>query len=238
MERSRMTTQLLTPPGDRAIATATATAPALSSPSQAPRGFRPAPRRRARIALGAFLAALAVGGNLLVYASLDHKAEVLQVVRDIPAGEIVSADDLRVVAVDVDQTVPTVAPDDIGVVVNQYARVHIAAGTLMVDVLVQPTPLVALGQGVVAVEIRPTQVPAGLRERSRVMLVVVNRDGSPGLVTEGRIVSRGDVSGSSENLMALSVEVRQEDAAAIAAADDVRVALLDPGVDNALESGA
>jgi SAF domain len=159
-------------------------------------------------------------------------------VRDIPAGEIVSADDLRVVAVDVDSTVPTVAPDDIGAVVNQYARVHIAAGTLMVGVLVQPTPLVALGQGVVAVEIRATHLPAGLRERSRVMLVVVDRDGSPGLVAEGRVVSRGDASGASDNVLALSVEVRREDAAALAAADDVRVALLDPGTDPALESGA
>jgi hypothetical protein len=202
------------------------------------RGFRPASRRRARIAFGILLAALAVGGNLLVYSSLDHKIEALQVVRDIPAGDIVSADDLRVVAVDVDASVPTVRPDDIGTVVNQYARVHIAAGTLMVDVLVQPTPLVALGRGVVAVEIRPTHLPAGLRERSRVMLVVVDRDGAPGLVTEGRVVSRGDVSGSAENVMALSVEVRQEDAAALAAADDVRVALLDPGADPALEGGS
>jgi hypothetical protein len=232
METRCMTTQLLTPQAERAMSTAP------SNPSHAPRGFRPISRRRARIALGVFFAALAVGGNLLVYSSLDHKIEVLQVVHDIPAGEIVSVDDLRVVAVDVDPTVPTVAPDDIGAVANQYARVHIAAGTLMVSVLVQPTPLVALGQGVVAVEIRPTHVPAGLRERSRVMLVVVNRDGSPGLVTEGRIVSRGGGSGSSENLMALSVELRQEDAAAIAAADDVRVALLDPGADAALESGA
>jgi len=184
------------------------------------------------------LATIAIGGNLLVYSSLDHKIEVLQVVHDIPAGKTVSADDLRVVAVDVDPSVPTVRPENIAAVVNQYARVHIAAGTLMVDVLVQPTPLVALGQGVVAVEIRPTRVPAGLRERSRVMLVVVSGDGAAGLVTEGRVVSRGDTSGSSDNLLALSVEVRQEDAAAIAAADEVRVALLDPGADPALESGA
>ena len=234
-----MTTQLLTPPAERALAPAIPPSnSAQANPSPAPRGFRPASRRRARIALGVFLAALAVGGNLLVYSSLDHKTEVLQVVHDIPAGEIVSADDLRVVAVDVDPTVPTVAPDDIGTVVNQYARVHIAAGTLMVGVLVRPTPLVALGQGVVAVEVRPTHLPAGLHERSRVMLVVVNRDGSPGLVTEGRVVSRGDASGASENVLALSVEVRQDDAAALAAADDVRVALLDPGADPALESGA
>ena len=228
-----MTAQLLVPPAERATIPANRDE---HSPQKA-RGFRPASRRRVRIAFGVFVSALAVGGNLLVYSSLDGKAEVLQIVRDIPAGEVVSADDLRVVSVDVDATVPTVAPDDIGRVVNRYARVHIAAGTLMVDVLVQPTPLVALGQGVVAVEIRPTQLPAGLRERSRVMLVVVNRDGSQGVVTEGRVVARGEQS-SSESVTALSVEVRQEDAAAIAAADDVRVALLDPGADPALESGA
>ena len=225
-----MTTQLLTPPVER-----TGTTP--ERPPAAPRGFRPASRRRARIALGVVIAALAVGGNLLVYSSLDHKTEVLQVVRDIPAGELVAASDLRVVTVDVDASVPTVAPDDIASVVNQYARVHIAAGTLMVGVLVQPTPLVTDGQGVVAVEIRPSQIPAGLRERSRVMLVTVNRDGSTGLITEGRVVAHGDSSGSTDGVMALSVEVNQDDAAAIAAADDVRVALLDPAADPALEGG-
>ena len=226
-----MSTQLLTPPAERNHA-------ASGQPLAAPRGFRPASRRRARIAFGVFIAALAVAGNLLVYSSMDHKSEVLQVVRDIPAGEVVSASDLRVVTVDVDGTVPTVAPDDIASVVNQYARVHIAAGTLMVGVLVQPAPLVTVGQGVVAVEIRPSQVPAGLRERSRVMLVVVNRDGSTGLVTEGRVVARADGVGSTDSVMALSVEVSQQDAASIAAAADVRVALLDPGADPALESGA
>jgi hypothetical protein len=229
-----MSTDLLTRPVDR---TGSAS-PSAASPAQPPRGFRPASRRRARVALGAFIAAIALGGNLLVYSSLDHKTDVLQVVRDIPAGQLVSSDDLRVVSVDVDPTVPTVAPDAIGTVVNQYARVHIAAGSLMVGVLVQPAPLVTRGQGVVAVEIRPSHVPAGLRERSRVMLVVVQGDGSPGLVTEGRIVARTETGETDGSVMSLSVEVRQDDAAAIAAADDVRVALLDPGADTAVEDSA
>ena len=67
------------------------------------------------------------------------------------------------------------------------------------------------------------------------MLVVVNRDGSTGLVTEGRVVARGDAGDASESVMALSVEVAHTDAAAIAAANDVRVALLDPGADPALD---
>jgi hypothetical protein len=211
--------------------------PAAHQPAvSVPRGFRPASRRRVRIAGGLLLAAVALGGNLLVYSSLDHKAEALQVIRDVPAGDLLAAEDLRVVEVDVGSSVPTVAPEAIATVVNRYARVHIASGTLIADVLVQPTPLVTLGQGVVAVEIRPTQVPAGVRERSRVMLVVVSKDGKPEFVTEGRVVATGATAGDGAEIVALSVEVRQEDAAAIAAADDVRVVLLDPGADPAVGS--
>jgi hypothetical protein len=199
------------------------------------RGFRPASRRRSRIAVGVLLAAIAIGGNVLVYAGLDDKVEVLQVVRDVPAGDVIGADDLRVVEVDVDPTVPVLAPDAIGTVVNQYARVHIASGSLIVPVLVQSAPLVALGQGVVAVEVRPTQVPSGLRERSRVALVVPSGEGDD-FVTEGRIVARDG--GSGDERVSLSVEVTEHDAAAVAAADDVRIVLLDPADDPVYEAGA
>ena len=43
-----------------------------------------------------------------------------------------TADDLRVVEVDLDPTVPAVGADGIGLVVNQYARVYITSGSLMV----------------------------------------------------------------------------------------------------------
>jgi hypothetical protein len=66
------------------------------------------------------------------------------------------------------------------------------------------------------------------------MLVVVGGDGAAELVTEGRIVAEG-VSNGSDDVLALSVEVGEEDAAAIAAADTVRVALLDPAADPAFE---
>jgi hypothetical protein len=205
------------------------------SGASARRGFRPASRRRSRIVLGVILAAGAVGGNVLVYAGLDQKTEAIQVVRDVPAGDIVRAEDLRVVEVDVDATVPTVSPDALGSVVNQYARVHIASGSLMVGVFVQPTPLVTLGQGVVAVELRPTQVPAGLRERSRVELVVASNDADADFVTEGRVVARQEPDG--DERVALSVEVGELDAAIVAAADDVRVVLLDPAADPAYDAG-
>jgi hypothetical protein len=200
-------------------------------------GFRPGSRRRARVAVGAGLAAVAVGGNVLVYRALGDTTPVLQVVSPVRAGQVVTAGDVRVVEVDLDPTVPFVPATDLDRVVDQYARVHLVAGTLVVAEALQSTPLVTPGQAVVAIEIRGTRVPAGLRERSRVLVVVVDGDDPlQRFVTEGRVVARGSADDSSD-LVALSVEVGASDVAKVAAATDVRVALLDPSSDPALAAG-
>ncbi len=202
-------------------------------------GFRPASRRRSRIATGVALAACAVGGNVLVYASVNNDTRVLQVIRDIRAGQIVTADDLQVVEVGTGAMVPTVAAGDEALVVNQYARVYIAAGSLLVAQFVQPGPLVTPGQAVVAVEISPSAIPAGLRERSRVQLVISPDQSSLGMVPvsiNGRIVAAADESDPVSGRISLSVEVAEGDAARLASSDDVRVVLLDPGDDLALDS--
>ncbi len=209
-----------------------------AGPTPAPRRFRPAGRRRARIAAGAALAAVAVGGNVLVYSSLDDTTEVVQVVSNIRAGAVVTSDDLRIVEVDVDASVPVVRADQIGLVVNQYARTFIASGTLIVPQLVQSTPLVTPGAAIVALEVRPTAVPAGLRERSRIQLVVEGEDGRPRLVTEARVVARGAEPDSVTGVFALSVELAESDAAALVNADDVGIVLLDPGSDATTADGA
>jgi hypothetical protein len=219
---------------DRSVANATLDP--TSTPGE-PRGFRPTSRRRARIALGAALAAVAIGGNVLVYSSLDDKTEVLQVVRNVRAGEMITSSDLRVVEVDVDPTVPTVAANQVGLVVGQYARVYITSGSLMVSQLVQPNPLVAAGASVVAVEIRPTRVPSGLRERSRVMIVVLPSNSDEDVfVTTGRVVARGDDADNVTGVFGLSIEVPEAAASRVAAGDDVRVVVLDPGADPASEA--
>lgn len=204
-----------------------------------PRGFRPPSRRRARLAAGAVVAAVGIGGNVLLYTSLDDSVEVVQVVATIRQGEQVERADLRIVQVDLDETVPVVPADRIDLLVGQYARTFIAPGTLVVDVMVQPLPLVTEGQGVVAVEIRPTRVPRDLRERSRVFVVVVPEDDEePLFVAEARVVSRSDTSGdgATGDVLSLSVEVAEADGPIIAAANDVRVVLLDPGVDPVTEA--
>jgi flagella basal body P-ring formation protein FlgA len=105
-----------------------AAAPVDPAPTASVRGFRPGSRRRARIAAGVALAAVAIGGNALVYATLDDRVEVVQVVRDIPAGDTIEATDLRVVGADVDETVPVVHADAIDTVIGSYARTAIGDG--------------------------------------------------------------------------------------------------------------
>jgi SAF domain len=157
---------------------------------------------------------------------------VLQLAANVRAGEQIVATDLRVVEVELDDTVPVVPADRLASIVGQYASVYIPAGTLLVDVLVRPDPLVAPGRSVVAVEIRPTQVPYGLLERSRVQIVVVGDGDAPAFVTEGRVVSVIGSDAEGSEVGSMSVEVAAADAAVIAGADDdVRIVLLDPGVD-------
>jgi hypothetical protein len=195
-------------------------------------GFRPAPRRRARIAAGAALAALAVGGNVVLYTSLDQKTEVVQIVRNVRAGDPVSRADIRIVEVDLDSSIPVVHAANVGLIVGQFARVFIPSGSIVTTVQVQPAPLVAAGKGIVSVEIRPTRVPSGLRERSQVLIVVIpDNDQEPLFETVGRVVARSAEVDGVAGVVPLSVEVSEHDAATVAAGNDVRIVLLDPSND-------
>ena len=65
-------------------------------------GFRPAARRRNRIAAGVAIGAAAIAGNVLVYAGLDDDEAVLQATQDIPAGTRIESDMVRSVDASVD----------------------------------------------------------------------------------------------------------------------------------------
>lgn len=205
------------------------------------RGFRPASRRRNRIAAGIVLAAVAVGGNLWLYASLDDSRPVLQVVRDVPAGEQITGDMLRTVEIDADPTVNLVDGDRLESLVGSYAKVRLVSGALVTPESFQATPLVAAGSSVVAIQVTDGSLPVGLRERVPVLLVIPadRSSADTGVVwLPGRVVGLPSATSSALGLLSLSVEVAVADAATVAAADDVRVVLLEASEDPAAVSGA
>ncbi len=196
----------------------------------AARGFRPNARRRNRIAAGVALGALAIGGNVLVYSSLDDTTRVVQAVDNIPAGTQVTADMFRTVDVDVDESVPTVADDQLPALVGQYARVRIVSGQLVVGVAFQPEPLVDPGKAIVAIEVDADLMPTNVRDRSNLQLVVLDDEGVP-LTIPARAVEVPVESVSGVGSVSLSVEVDLAQTPTVATADIVRVALLPPGPD-------
>jgi hypothetical protein len=203
--------------------------------TSAGQGFQPAARRRNRIAAGVALSAIAIGGNLYVYSALDASEPVVQAVRDVPAGEQITADMLRTVDVDVDSTVNVIAADRLDSLVGSYAKVRLVAGSLVTVEAIQPTPLVTAGTSVVAIQVADGSLPIGLRERVPVLLVVPGDGSDAGVVSvAGRVVGLPTDTSSALGLQSLSVEVAAADAATIAAADDVRVVLVEPSEDPAV----
>jgi hypothetical protein len=194
------------------------------------RGFRPGARRRNRIAAGVALGAAAIGGNLLVYASLDDTTTAVQAVNNIPAGSQVTADMFRVVEVDVDPSVPTVSEDQLPPLIGQYSRVRIVSGSLIVGIAFQTEPLVRVNKAIIAIEIDEDLVPIGTRERSNLQLVTLDAEDIPQTVP-GRALAPPTPSASGQGSVSMSIEVDTGQAAALATAEIVRVVLLPPEPD-------
>jgi len=196
------------------------------------RGFRTTPRRRNRIAAGVALGAAAIGGNILVYSSLSEREPVVQVVRDVPAGERLRADMMRTVDADVDDSVNVVAGDRLDDLIGQYARVRLVSGSLMTAESVQAAPLVDPGNAVVAIRVPEGSLPVGLRERVPVQLVLPAAEptGEPASV-QGVVVALPSQPDSVLGTLSLSVELAVADATVVAAADDVRVVLSAPDLE-------
>jgi hypothetical protein len=200
--------------------------------SETPRhGFQPAARRRNRIAAGVALGALAIGGNVLVYSSLNRSQPVVQVTTDVPAGAQITSDMLGTVEVDAPGSVNVVPAENMAQLVGQYAKVRMVAGSLATSQSFQPRSLVAPGHAVVAIEVNDGALPVGLRERVPVVLVVAqgSAGGTEPLVFEGEVVALPSKPDNAVGTRSLSVELTAADAAVVAASDDVRVVLAEQG---------
>ena len=187
-----------------------------------------------RIAIGTLLSLTAVGAVLLVFATADRRVAVLQVVRDLPAGSQIGAGDVRSIELSTDPSLAVVKTVDLAGVIGQYTKVRIVTGGLLASGLLQSQPLVAPGSAVVAVTIPSGELPAGLRERSQVQIVIPAVGDDIQLTpVVGRVVGLPAAPDSVTGQMSVSFEVAVADAVTVASATRVRVVLLDPGTDSA-----
>lgn len=202
-------------------------------------GFRARTMSRSRIAFGVTLIATAVAGNLIIYASSTSTTPVVQAVRDVPAGAQITVSDLRVVEIGgIDPSVSVVGPDEWAGLVGEYAVGRITAGSLIVPSSTQPHPIVNPGHSIVAIDVRTARIPHGIRERSRVDVVlppqpahlsVGSDDENPvTVVVPGIVVAPPQPVSTVGDTVALSLEVLADDAHLVVTHSDPSIVLLPP----------
>jgi hypothetical protein len=200
-------------------------------------GLRVRPQRPARALFGLLLVVGAVVATLTVYTRIGDRHQVLAVTRTVLAGEQLTDSDFRVVSISADDSFSSVPAAARASLVGQYAKVRMVAGSLMVADSVQPRPVVDPSRVLMSVAVPLSGVPAGLREGSRLVLIVTAKSPAgtaPPVLVEATVaavprnLSELTAGASSTSTVALSVEVPPESAATVGSASAVAVGVLDP----------
>jgi hypothetical protein len=216
-------------------------APAPGSPAAelaSKSGLRMRPHRPMRALAGALIVVTSVVAALALYARIGDRSEVLAVSRDVLAGEQISDADLEVVSMSSDDGIPTVPASQRSAIVGQYARVRLLSGSLLAADSVQPRPIVDPERVLMSVVVPVGLVPVGLREQSRVVLVVTPPTSGgvrPRPVLVGAVVASvprnlGEIVGAADagqGVVAISVEVPPQYVGVVGEAEAVSVGVLD-----------
>lgn len=158
------------------------TAPSRSSGPAAsvaarPAGVRASPGRRRRHLPLAVVGVLVVVGCALAFADvslrLGHGAEVLVVAQPVPAGQVLTAGDLRAVKLSAPGGVASVPAGEEQAVVGQPAAVPLTPGSVLTRAEVGSGALVGAGSDVVAAALKAGAYPPDLAAGDKVQVVPV-----------------------------------------------------------------
>ena len=208
--------------------------------ARASAGLRVRPQRPIRALFAALLIAASVAVAVTVYARLGDRHDVLALQRTVLAGEQVTDADLRVVSLSSDDAFTAVPASQRTLVVGEYARVRMVAGSLLVAEGLQSKPLVDPSKVLMSVAVPATGIPSGLREGSRVVLIVTPRasgstpersalvEASVAAVPSDLGQTVGAGASSVSEVVALSVEVPPDRVELIGSASAVAIGVLDP----------
>lgn len=180
------------------------TLPPPRNPAVADRGVPsalPGAGRQRRWSL-ALLAVLITLGSALAFVVLWMNAggrqPVLALAKDVPAGQQINADDLKVVRVSTDPGIRPVASSARDQVVGRPAAVDLVAGMLLVPEAVGSKTGLDSGTELIGVPVAPEEMPAGDLDRGdTVTLYRTSGTGEAGasmMLGQGRVfeVERGD----------------------------------------------
>ena len=145
-------------------------------------------RRRGSSRLVLLIVVLVVIGTLLgawAYRNATSRAGVVAVVRALPYGAVVQADDLRSVDLPVDTGLTTIAWADVDRVVGLVATTDLRAGqTLTPDAVGLPSAPAA-GEAIVGLSVPAGRAPAEpLEPRDQVLVITGNGPARPGSVVQ------------------------------------------------------
>jgi hypothetical protein len=208
----------------------------------APRsGLRVRRLRPVRALAGSLLVVASVVALVTLYTRIGDRREVLAVTRTVLAGEQITDADLKAVSISSDDSFPAVAARDRELLVGQYAKVRLVQDSLLVADSVQPEPLVDPERVLMSVPVELSGVPTGLREGSRLVLIVTppstGAGPAPATLVEATVAAvprnLGELVGSDgtstgSSTVALSIEVPPSAAAIVGQAEEVAVGVLDP----------
>lgn len=204
--------------------------------ASAGRGLRVRPQRPVRAAMALLLVVASVVAALTVFTRIGDRSEVLVATRTVLAGQQVTEADFRVVSISTDDELATIPASQRQQLVGQYARVRIEAGAVVAGAALQPDRLVSEGRVLMSVLVPAGEVPIGLREQSRVVLVVTGDNAIEPVLVEATIAAiprdllaiLSDTAGVRSASVPLSVEVSPEAVTLVGSADDVSIGVLDP----------
>ncbi|MFC0531354.1 SAF domain-containing protein [Phytohabitans kaempferiae] len=168
----------------------------------------------------------AVAGAVLA-GRIDARIPMLALARAVPAGQVLTDGDLRVVQVATDAALDAISDDDRATAVGQPAAVPLAAGTLLSRAHLGAGQWPPAGQAIVAALLKPGAAPPGLTAGSQVLPLVAATDAAdlpqvtppaaPAVVVS--VQAAADQSGDTVVSLLLPVA----DAARVAAATVVRL---------------
>lgn len=154
--------------------TITRSSPGLTGTPVSTNGQGPAPGRNiniGRTALGVLLVVGLSAWFALAYAAAGDRKSVLAVARAVPAGQAITAEDLKEVMVSADPALQPVPATERASVVGRPVGVALVPGTLLSRAHLATDKLLPAGRDVVGLSLKPGQVPLGVAPGDPVIVV-------------------------------------------------------------------